>query len=381
MISLFSLGQINITPNQHYKFHLVFFEKNFRETTKQLKEIIGGGCLVVSVDEILLYYFEREDEIIQRISFKNIKLKINKVFLISSNHCVVSFDNFFEVYNFHTSQKVVEIKFEENIKFFECNTNVNYVNNLRNFEKNSQKVYLFLLFESTQINIYSIDTPNSNSFDLSFKNEKTYERNHECNQIKIQLLAKSFNIPNVEYVSCGFIKEMSPYIFNSEYFCITLSNGNILMLPTLKIKDSINNSKMLILKVKMLDSNIKFRLLESDSNLLLIGSNGSLFFTIDKNSNKRLFEIQGQFQDGRICLSQDNKIKNLTKIVAVSKATIIGYVLNYSLDKDHYAYYQLFKINAHQDYLTFMFVKGRIIQFTVDLPFLFRDRDQPVPVR
>ncbi len=357
MISLVSLGQINLEPN-NYKFHLVFFENIFREPNKQLKEITGGGCLVVSDDEILLYYFDREDEIIQRISFKNTQSKINKVFLISSNHCVVSFENFFEVYNFHTGQKVFEVKFEESIKFLECNTNVNYINNLRHFEKNAHKVYLFVLFDSTLINIYTIDVLGGNLFDLSFKNEKTLERNYECNQIKLTSLAKSKERLNVEYASCGFIKEMSPYIFNSEHFCITLSTGSIMLIPSLKITDAIKKSQLTLLKPSFKNSKVKFRLIESDSNLILIGSNGSLYFTLDKNTNKRLFEIQGQFQDAKICWSQDYAKTNVTKAIAVSRATVFGYALNYSSNKDYFVYLQLFKINAHQDYLTFTFVKG-----------------------
>ena len=69
MATLLCLGQVELAPNNAYRFHLVFFEQVFSETNKQLKEIVGSGCLVVSDNEILVYYFEREDEVVRRITF------------------------------------------------------------------------------------------------------------------------------------------------------------------------------------------------------------------------------------------------------------------------------------------------------------------------
>ena len=193
-------------------------------------------------------------------------------------------------------------------------------------------------------------------YDLTFRNSKTFQREHECNQIRLNLIAKSTEKINAEYVSCGFIKEMSPYIFNSEYFSITLSTGSIMLIPSLNIRDSMAKSQLLLLRPGL--SKITFKLIESDSNLVLVGSNGNLYFTLDKCENSNLFEIAGNYQDARVCWSHEFIKCNITKLVAISGATIFGFALNYSNQKDYFVYLQLFKINAHQDYLTFIFVKG-----------------------
>ena len=364
-ISLLSLGQINLAPND-YKFHLVFFENNFRETNKLLKEISGAGCLVVADCEIILYYFDREDEIVRRISFGD-GLKTNKVFLISSNHCLVTFlsphNDFCEVYNFRSGDKVHHLKFNDRFKYLECNTPSNYVNNLRHFEKNFHRVYVFVVFEKPQIYIYNVES-GTNAVDLAFRNEKTLERDTGNNQIKLSLLAKSDALSaDLEFVSCGFIKEMSPYIINSEFFSLTLSSGSIMLIPAINIKDSYIKSKIIVYKPKLKSSksprsSLTFKLLESDSNILLVGSNNHLYFTLEKNSKQKLFELAGCFQDAKICWSQNHSKTNVTKLVALSIATVFGYAVNYSKEKDHFVYVQLFKINAHQDYLSFLFVKG-----------------------
>ena len=358
--SLLILGEIQL-ENRSYNFHLVYFDRLFRETNKLLKDI-AGGCLVVSDHEILVYYFESEDQIINKINFQN--SRINQVFLVSSNHILVQLHNtdYFEIYNFHTGELVLKEKLAKNIKFIECNTPRNYVNNLRHFEKSFHPVYCFVVLESAQILIYTVE--GKNNTDLTFINDGKKDR--KSNDIKLEMIVRTKQT-DVECVSCLFIKEMSPYIINSEYFALTLSSGNVLFIPSLKLKELIEKDeqnsgeearKVMLFKPKLpADAKLRFKLLESDSNILMIGSNGHLYFTLSAIKNTKLFEIPGSFEDA--------KVVDDFKIIGISKATIFGYVINYNQEHHTFAYLQLFKINAHQDYLSFLFVKGMLFFFSL----------------
>jgi hypothetical protein len=319
----------------NFNFMVVYFETSFETASQDFKNILGG-VIFANENELLSYSFEFMHS---SITFTNDI--INNVFIISKTNLIVSFENkpYIDIRDLIKLELKTRHEFSNNVKSIICNTYHDRINQTSLFEK--LEIFLVILFQSNEMVINKIDN---------------------LNLIKLF----SINSPGYEIIDYKFNNNPENfYSYDIDHLIITISNGSIMKVP-IKIKNQKSNNDLINIESSYFlvkferNRNIVLKIIQiNDEMSIFIGSNKHIYVIIDyKNLN--MIEIEGCF---------DNAIFiNKQRIGCVSN----GYFTLYSLvhnanNLDIYYFVPLFSIDAHNDRITFSFIKDFEMMLTTSL--------------
>jgi len=333
---------ISNLPFQHLVVYFGQFEEN---ADSSLKNIIGG-FLVSNTKELISYNFD--SQIYFRKQFDNSTIEC--LYLLSSNHVLVYFkdENFFEIYNIFTSELVLRKDFSSKIVSLSCNHPTKIIlclDMLKNTSivlgLESQEIYLFQFKSSLKDNNLSFTEKNSNEIKLE-------EIRH----------VKPTGIP---ISSISFLEDSK----TDQEICVTFfDDGSMLYInynPDSKFEPEENLSMLLIKPKNNLEDrkHIYYKFVDyNKDSILLLGSNHHLYVLLPEFANKKMIEIKGKFDGGAVLdtdkvagFSKGNML--LFKVLKIETKNEIGKTFT------KFKVIQLSSIEAHFDYISFFFVKGK----------------------
>ncbi len=337
-------GEI-LMPNSNLPFqHLVVYFAQFDQEADTLLKNISGGFLVSNTKELISYGFN--SQIYFHKKFDN--SIIESLHFLSSNHVLVHFkdESYFEIYNIFTSEFVRQ-DFPSKIVSISCNHPTKIILCLDKLENTVIVVALL----SQDIHLYQFKSTSEVDC-LNFKHK-------ESNEFKLEQV-RHLKPTGIPIRSVSFLQES-----NEEYVVIFLDDGSFLFVKYFLNPQFEINENLMIMLVKFKnfsdgDKNIYYKLVDyRDKTILVLGSNNQLYVLLSVAfGEKKMIEINGKFDGGAIL--DDDKFAGFSKgNIYLFKLLIIKTKNETGKTFVKYKVIQLSSIEAHYDYISFFFVKGK----------------------
>ncbi|RNA06656.1 hypothetical protein BpHYR1_045655, partial [Brachionus plicatilis] len=303
ILTLNDLGEIKIS---NFDQEIIFFSSylnNFSQNFDVLKEL-NGGIILCSSHQLEILNFDSTIKLSLRSNFK----KILCAYVLSKEHLAVFFEDSLEVYDLETDKKIDSISFDHKISILRTNFT-------------SNKIYDIISLENFQVLLFSIAIIENRIF---------------------QEVKRNIPACNMKIVSMDIFQKES---FNSSDHSVLLTFDGF----SFCIFDFFND-KFYFYHNKSKETTLKLVDNFYGQKYLFLGSNKSLFLFDEK---ERMFEISGNFSNGSLLESRE--------LIGIQEEKIIVYTTFFDSKRNKMRIIKLNTFNAHDDQITSIFVKERLI--------------------
>ena len=342
MQDLNDIGKIELQKlkeSDNYKQMIINFVENPGDNVSNLNLLIGT---VVAISDHTVYSINLDLAFNFSKTFDNVRIRT--AMQISPNHILVSFEEtkYFEVYNMHSGEMILNQSFEFEIKFIRTGLKLDQIFTPEHF---SGALSLIIVLENSELHFYRIEN-------------KIDKKDRKGNEVKIECVNR-LKSTGIECISCEYLNDK---IGHDSAFCLSFKDVSFILTSTDvdKICNDNNEGKITGLysfkpnsrDFKQNKSKYQLKLLHSfEKNILFLSENGFIYALTENKISKDLddfIRIGGVYTNGYFYKDQS--------IVAISKGVLDFYQI--ANVNGQYMGVLIASVDVHFMDITYLFFKG-----------------------